>query len=530
MGLGARRGLLAVVAVSMGWSGQAAAQDRAMLDQLADRQALATASALQAQHKYRPLCDNVPPGFARCYLRARVEDDGTTIHTDAAPVGLGATDIAAAYNLPKTGGNGKVVALIDWADDASAESDLVSYRAQYGLPACTTANGCFKKVDQNGGTSYPAAVSCAGSQTASAGEASLDIEMASAACPDCHIVLIEAVDSSPQNLAAALQTAVTLGAAAISNSYGGPEQGGDAQMEPYYTHAGIIIAAATGDQGYGAGYPATSAGVIAVGGTNLVKSGSSRGWAETVWNDQSGGGGSGCSTGIAKPAWQKDPSCAMRMEADVSAAAEGTDGIAEVCGGQWLTVVGTSAATPIVAAALLVTGQGAGFTPAWVYSHTADFYDITSGSNGTCTTPYFCNAAVGFDGPTGWGTPNGALISGSGSSSGSSSGGSSGSGSGSSSGSSSGGSSGSSGSGSSGGGSSGGSGGSGSTSSGSSSGNGLISDGGANANSDNVGWSPETPAAGCGCTVVGGGEGFGALAVAAGVMLGTGLRRRRRAR
>jgi MYXO-CTERM domain-containing protein len=195
------------------------------------------------------------------------------------------------------------------------------------------------------------------------------------------------------------------------------------------------------------------------------------------------------------------------MEADLSAAAEGTDGIAEVCGGQWIPVVGTSAATPIVAAALIVLGQsGASFTPQWVWTNKADFYDITSGNNGTCTTPYFCTAAVGFDGPTGWGTPNGALISGV--SSGSSSGGSSGSSSGGSSGSSSGG----------------------SSSSGSSSGSGLISDGGANTNGDNVGWSPDTAPAGCGCTVVDAGEGFGALAVAAGVMLGTGLRRRRRPR
>ena len=156
MGLGARSGLLAVVAVSIGWSGQAAAQDRATLDRLADQHAVAAATAIQAQHKYKPLCDeNVAPGFARCMVRARVDDAGNLFHTDASPVGLGATDIASAYNLPKTGGNGKIVVLIDWADDASAESDLAAYRAQYGLPACTTANGCFKKVDQNGGSSYP---------------------------------------------------------------------------------------------------------------------------------------------------------------------------------------------------------------------------------------------------------------------------------------------------------------------------------------------------------------------------------------
>jgi hypothetical protein len=62
------------------------------------------------------------------------------------------------------------------------------------------------------------------------------------------------------------------------------------------------------------------------------------------------------------------------------------------------------------------------FQPGFSYSHTADFNDITGGSNDAIFVPPYCdgssnspgnsecNAGVGYDGPTGNGTPDGATI------------------------------------------------------------------------------------------------------------------------
>ncbi len=118
-------------------------------------------------------------------------------------------------------------------------------------------------------------------------------------CPNCHILLVEANNDNNGNLAASVNTAVSMGALVVSNSYGGGE-GGTTGTEPAYDHTGVAITASTGDEGFGAQFPATAPHVIAVGGTHLVKDGSTRGWTETAW----GGGGSGCSAVYAKPAWQ----------------------------------------------------------------------------------------------------------------------------------------------------------------------------------------------------------------------------------
>ena len=83
---------------------------------------------------------------------------------------------------------------------------------------CTTANGCFKKVNQNGGTtSLPA------NNSGWAGEISLDLDMVSAICPNAHIILVEANTASTADLGTAVNEAVKLGAKFVSNSYGGGE-------------------------------------------------------------------------------------------------------------------------------------------------------------------------------------------------------------------------------------------------------------------------------------------------------------------
>ena len=260
------------------------------------------------------------------------------------------------------------------------------------------------------------------------GEISLDLDMVSAACPTCKIILVEADSASNADLGAAVNAAAALGANAISNSYGGSEDNTVTSTDTeYYNHPGIIITASSGDNGYGVEYPASGQYVLGVGGTSLTSSTSPRGWAEAAWSS----GGSGCSAYESKPSFQKDPGCAKRTVADVSAVADPNTGVAvyDTYGGAsagasgWEVYGGTSAASPLVAAILVAAGKG-NITNAWPYANAADFYDVTTGSNGTCNknTSYLCTAGAGYDGPTGLGTPNGAAIAaGSGSSSSSSS-------------------------------------------------------------------------------------------------------------
>ncbi len=368
---------------------------------------------------FRDVCQAGRPGGGamQCMAKIVVKPDGS-VQQSSTPQGYGPPDLRSAYNLPTSGGNGRIIAIVDANDDPTAEADLGVYRAQYGLPACTTANGCFKKVNQAGAASPLPAV-----DTGWAGEISLDLDMASAACPDCKILLVEADSATDADLGTAVNTAASIGASAISNSYGGGEDSSvTTSSSQYYDHPGVLVTASSGDQAYGAEFPATSQYVLAVGGTSLSKSSSARGWSETAWNS----GGSGCSGYIPKPSWQTDTGCSKRTEADVSAVADPNTGVAvyETTGASgWVVYGGTSVASPLVASIFTLLNLDAS-GPSFPYSHTSDFYDVTSGSNGTCSPAYLCTAGAGYDGPTGWGTPNGAALTGgsSSSSSGSSSG------------------------------------------------------------------------------------------------------------
>lgn len=191
-------------------------------------------------------------------------------------VGICPADLQSAYQLPSsTAGAGQVAAVIDAFDDPHSESDLGTYRAQFGQPACTTANGCFRKVNEFGaGSPLPAAYQ------GWAGEISLDLDMVSSACPNCHILLVEANSTSVRDLGTGVSHAVSLGARFVSNSYGGPEDPSDPTADStYFDHPAVAITASAGDADYDGGeYPATPAYVTAVGGTSLVRAGSSRGW------------------------------------------------------------------------------------------------------------------------------------------------------------------------------------------------------------------------------------------------------------
>ncbi|WP_375400448.1 hypothetical protein [uncultured Amnibacterium sp.] len=467
-------------------------------------------------------CATPSAGHASCLLQ--VVPAATSSATIA---GLTPAAIASAYGL--NGGGSGTIAVVDAYDNPNLESDLAVYRSTWGLPACTTANGCFRKVGQTGSaTDLPRADASWGEET------SLDVDAASAACPACRLLVVEARNDSMSSLGTAVNTAVSLGATAVSNSYGGPENGAaSAYSSAYFTHAGVPVVASTGDDGYQpvATIPAALPNVIAVGGTTLTRTSaapavrsaaaarvvlgstavstrvdrdiaavnalkkalkkatatlqhrrashctskacrralssatttvhrltkslatarktlaadrrkartptpapvpvqpptpvsapttgpaptvppttSARGWAETVWS----GAGSGCSAQVARPAWQSGAVCTGRSIADVAAVADPATGLAvydtygtsQVTRTGWLVAGGTSLAAPLITGMLVRSGAAATYSDASpFYAHAGRFTDVTAGSNGTCGTA-LCNGTVGYDGPTGVGTPS----------------------------------------------------------------------------------------------------------------------------
>lgn len=244
--------------------------------------------------------------------------------------------------------------------------------------------------------------------------------MVSAACPSCKILVVQA-DDPGDTLLTAQATAKSLGATVISDSWGGPEQAGSpaTAAESYFAQSGVTIFVASGDNGYndsgqGPDYPGTSANVISVGGTKLVKDASARGWTETAWTS----GGSACSLSIPKPTYQDASPCAYKATVDIAAVGDPATGLAvyNAANGGWISVGGTSAAAPLVAAIFAATGNGTAGTGAFVKSNVGKLYDVMSGVNGTCPTGQglLCKAQAGWDGPTGYGTPNASLLVGTG--------------------------------------------------------------------------------------------------------------------
>ena len=368
------------------------------------------------------LCATAEPGQAACFAQRRtdIKQRLASALAAAAPSGLSPANLHSAYNLPTTAGSGMTVGIVDAYNDPNAESDLATYRSTYGLSSCTKANGCFKQVSQTGSTT-----SLPTNDTGWAGEEMLDIDMVSAVCPNCSIILVEANSATMADLGTAENEAVALGAKFVSNSWGGGEDSSQTSDDTsYFKHPGVAITVSSGDSAYGAEYPATSQYVTAVGGTALTTASNSRGWSESVWHTNSTEGtGSGCSAYDPKPSWQTDTGCSKRMEADVSAVADPATGVAvyDTYGGSgWAVYGGTSASSPILASVYALAGTpGATDYPAkYPYSHTGNLYDVTSGNNGSCSPSYFCTAGTGYDGPTGWGTPNGTAAFTAGSSSG----------------------------------------------------------------------------------------------------------------
>lgn len=394
---GKAAGVLAgAAALTLAMSGTSAAQTTASL--AGSPQILSSNAVLDLG------CATAHRGMAHCNAKALANklSDGTfRMKSSAGPTGLTPADIQSAYGLggAKSGGT---VAIVDANDDPRAEQDLAVYRAKFGLPACTSGNGCFRKVNQHGKSApLPAG------DTGWGGEISLDLDAVSSACPSCKILLVEANSASLNDLGASVNTAAeTPGVASISNSYGGSDSSADQQGDAYFRHSGVAITASSGDSGYGVEYPAASPYVTAVGGTTLKKASNERGWSETAWS----GAGSGCSAFEPKPAWQHDTGCAHRTVADVSAVADPHSGLAVYdTYGQpgWLQVGGTSLSAPLIASVYALAGNTASIKDgSFPYSHPSALNDVTSGSNGMCLS-YLCTAGPGYDGPTGLGTPNG---------------------------------------------------------------------------------------------------------------------------
>ncbi|MCC9310603.1 peptidase S8 [Kitasatospora sp. RB6PN24] len=348
------------------------------------------------------------PGMMACQALRRTDvtqPQALRLHAvspQATPAGYGPADLLSAYTLPGGGGAGATVAIVDAYDDPNAEADLATYRAQYGLPACTSGNGCFRKIDENDGTNYPVG------NTGWGAEISLDLDMVSAIAPNAHILLVEATTASINDLGTSVDQAVLQGAGYVSNSYGGGESNAETAWDlAYYKHPGVAITVSAGDAGYGVEYPAASPYVTAVGGTSLSRASNARGWTESAWS----GSGSGCSAYESKPAWQTDSGCSRRTVADVSAVADPATGVAvydSYGNAGWTVYGGTSVAAPIIAGVYADAGTpGAGSYPAsYPYARSYALYDVTGGSNGTCSPAYLCSGAAGYDGPTGLGTPN----------------------------------------------------------------------------------------------------------------------------
>jgi subtilase family serine protease len=369
--------------------------------------AFAGASAAKDKVKAKDVCTLGAEDEAACHAKVVTDDAGTPLATTS-PTGLTPQDFWSAYNLPySTGGAGQTIAIVDAFDYPTAENDLNVFSAQFGLPACTTANGCFRKVNQDGGSN----VKKYRTNSGWALEAALDLETAHAVCPSCKILFVETQTNSFANLSTGVNTAAALGANAISNSYGGAEFSLETSTTygGAYNHPGVAITVSSGDSGFGVQFPAASPYVTAVGGTTLTRSGTPRGWTETAWD----GAGSGCSTYVAKPSWQTSvTACPRRAVADVSADADPASGTSVYdttpYQGQagWFQVGGTSLAAPLIAGVYGLAGDAAGtsYPVSLAWTNHGSFNDVTSGSNGTCGAP-LCTAGSGWDGPTGWGTP-----------------------------------------------------------------------------------------------------------------------------
>lgn len=369
------------------------------------------------------------PGEVECLALLRTDLSSAALPDGGPAFGFSPKELQSAYGTPSaTAGRGQVVAIVDAFGYKRAASDLAAYRAHFKLPPCTASNGCLRIVNGHGGSALPAPNDQGWDY-----EQALDLDMVSAMCPNCKILLLQVSNTDNTTLYAANTVAARMGADVVSNSYGGGEYQSAASS---YFPSGHAYVASAGDNGGGSrggggpSQPCSFANFVCAGGTQLDASGGARGWTETVWNDEKldycgngysqpcGATGSGCSRYVVKPHWQHDGRCAMRSESDVATVAAISTPVAAYHDGQWLQFGGTSVSSPLIAGMIALAGNARSTNiPQLIWSHggTADFNDVISGTNvyrpvtGPCTSniAYVCTAQRGYDGPTGWGSPHG---------------------------------------------------------------------------------------------------------------------------
>jgi len=328
------------------------------------------------QASFRSVCRaSQSPDRRECDALVRAQPRGSCAKTTP----YCASDLQAAYGVTqavKTRGKGLIVAIVDAYGYPNASSDLAVYRKSMGLPACSAASGCLKVVNERGRVN-PLPKQNADSTDDWRPEEALDLQMVSAICPNCKLLLVQTNSNKNGDLGAGVNAAAALGAVAISNSYGGAERNA---ADSAYAHRGRAITASAGDEGAGPRQPCSYAGVVCVGGTTLLSPSEGHGWRERPWRYT----GSGCSEYVAKPTWQRLHGCSMRSEPDVSAVAEPASGVAfyESAGGGWQQAGGTSVATPIVAAMFALASSAArANAPQWIWRHggSPSYRDILSG-------------------------------------------------------------------------------------------------------------------------------------------------------
>ena len=367
----------------------------------------------------RPVCaTNRPAGVAHCdaLIRASSTTPSREQHSSAAPAArIGANGayspsyLQSAYNVASlsssNGGAGQIVAIVDAFNDPSLVNDLAHYRRSFALPGCPkravsiSAKSCSIQVVNESGMSTPLPAANA----AWAQEASIDVDMVSAICPLCQILVVEAKTSGMNDLGSAVNTAVALHASVVSNSYGTAEYPGEVtDTQLYYNHPGVPIVAAAGEMGQGVEFPAASPDVVAVGGTTLMQytnTGTRNGY-ETAWKKTS----SGCSAYEPKPVWQSTLACTNRSVTDVAAVANPATGV-------WiydsfrssgsLIAGGTSVATPIISALFALASNGAtnNVDPVAHLYQSADALSPMQSSSSASSTQ------VGYTNATGLGSP-----------------------------------------------------------------------------------------------------------------------------
>jgi subtilase family serine protease len=341
-------------------------------------------------------CDDGDKKDAGCHVQKNPNAPAAKSPTS----GLTPAQLRSAYGLSAISTatpNGPTIAIVDAFEDKNAESDLGVYRQQFGLPACTSKNGCFTKVIMSGAKMPPGQAKKLNNGTGTAtwsDEIALDLVMASAACPSCKLLLVEAGGQDLDSLASGVNLAATYNPASISASWGVVEGNGNApnidpDAQAAFNHPGIAITASTGDIAGQVQFPASSPFVTAVGGTTLTQDSTKpRGWSESAWASTS----SGCSIMFPAPAWQNASGCTSgRSVSDVSVIADYNPGVAVYSSveGGWVVLGGTSAGAPFVAGLYAAAGDYGAATvgAAKLYANTTGFNAVSGAAGSTLGSP-----------------------------------------------------------------------------------------------------------------------------------------------